>query len=120
MLTAVELDDEAVFQAGEVGDLGIDRDLLTEFEAPELADIESQPELAFCVSHFAAQLLRTLHRSRPVTADGRLHALALAFVGRLGGVTAAVNPTLPPHLGAETATHHFIMCQASRLDVLSR
>jgi hypothetical protein len=50
MLAAVEFDDEAMFQAGEVGDVGIDRHLLAKFDA-ELMNVQPQPELALRIGH---------------------------------------------------------------------
>ena len=60
MLAAVEFDDQARIEAGEVGDVGADGSLAAEAVAVELASAEARPEMLFGVggvfAEFAGEL----------------------------------------------------------------
>jgi hypothetical protein len=56
MLTAVQLNDQPRVQTGEIGEVTIDWDLPTEFEAAELAVAQDRPKLPFGVGRALAKL----------------------------------------------------------------
>ena len=55
MLTAIDLDDEAPFQADEIGDVAPDRMLAAEPGFIELSDPQRAPELTLRIAHALAQ-----------------------------------------------------------------
>ena len=83
VLTAIDFDDQARFEAGEIGDVFADRNLAPELQAIEASVAETIPQAAFGVGPVAAHLLRMTALPRPdLLADAVLQGLRSMLSGR--------------------------------------
>jgi hypothetical protein len=55
VLAAIDLNNKALLQAGEVDDIGADRDLLAKMMSVELATAQQRPDFRFRISHLLSK-----------------------------------------------------------------
>jgi hypothetical protein len=80
VLSAIQFDDQLRREAGEVGDVRADRDLLAKMRAFNRHILQGAPEFPFCFRRVRAQPLR----SRPAKAGEVRGAITLPWRGRVG------------------------------------